>query len=145
MGRFDCIWRHAYHAAEILMMQSLKWKFEFTGPKRSPFSCFITENFIWIEPLLRGHLSYKATFTLSQRRPLNTGLTVHACTEIKKTYWKNEIHRNRFIITFKFNNTCVIEHNLHNNGQFDQNHVMIWSQINFTTTVYKINHNSCHN
>jgi hypothetical protein len=33
--------------------------------------------FLWIEPLLRGHLSYKATFSLSQRSwPLNTGLTV---------------------------------------------------------------------
>ena len=31
---------------------------------------------IWIVPLLRGHLSYKATFSLSQRWPLNTGLTI---------------------------------------------------------------------
>jgi hypothetical protein len=31
-------------------------------------------------PLLRGHLSYKATFSLSQRWPLNTGWTV--CIEI---------------------------------------------------------------
>jgi hypothetical protein len=30
--------------------------------KRSPFSCPIIENFIWIESLLRGHLSYKAIF-----------------------------------------------------------------------------------
>ena len=30
--------------------------------KRSPFSCPVIENFIWIEPLLRGLLSYKATF-----------------------------------------------------------------------------------
>ena len=30
-------------------------------------SCLaVIENFIWIEPLLRGHLSYKATFSLSQ-------------------------------------------------------------------------------
>ena len=34
-------------------------------------------NFIWIEPLLSGHLSYKATFSLSQRGPLNTGLTIY--------------------------------------------------------------------
>jgi hypothetical protein len=33
-------------------------------------------NFIWSELPLRGRLSYKATFSLSQRRPLNTGLTV---------------------------------------------------------------------
>jgi hypothetical protein len=32
------------------------------------------ENSILIEPLLRGHLSYKATFSLSQRWPLNTVL-----------------------------------------------------------------------
>jgi hypothetical protein len=30
------------------------------------------KNFIWIEPLLRGPLSYKVTFFLSQRWPLNT-------------------------------------------------------------------------
>ena len=35
--------------------------------KRSPFSCPVIDNFIWIEPLLRGHLSYRATFSLSQR------------------------------------------------------------------------------
>ena len=38
--------------------------------------CPIVENFIWIKPLLRGHLSYKATSYLSQRWPLNAGLTV---------------------------------------------------------------------
>ena len=30
-------------------------------------------HFILIEPLFKGHLSYKATFSLSQRWPLNTG------------------------------------------------------------------------
>ena len=44
--------------------------------KSSPFSCPVTENFIWIEPLLRGHFSYKTIFSLSQRWPLNTGLTL---------------------------------------------------------------------
>ena len=44
--------------------------------ERSPFSCPVIENFIWIEPLLKGHLSYKTTFTLSQRWPPNTGLTI---------------------------------------------------------------------
>ena len=44
--------------------------------KRSPFSCPVIDNFIWIEPLSRDHLSYKATFSLFQRWPLNTGLTV---------------------------------------------------------------------
>ena len=45
--------------------------------KRSHFSCPDVENFIWNESLLRGHLSYKATFSLSQRWPLNTGVTVY--------------------------------------------------------------------
>jgi hypothetical protein len=31
--------------------------------KRSPFSCPVIEKFICIEPLLRGHTSYKATFS----------------------------------------------------------------------------------
>ena len=33
----------------------------------------------WIYPLLRGHLFYKIIFCLSQRWPLNTGITVHHC------------------------------------------------------------------
>ena len=48
--------------------------------KRSHFSCPFIEDFIWIEPLLRGHLSYTATFFLSLRWPLNTGLTVYRYT-----------------------------------------------------------------
>jgi len=47
-----------------------------TCVKRSPFSCPVIENFIWIEPILRGHLSYKATFSFFQRWPFNTGFTV---------------------------------------------------------------------
>ena len=39
-------------------------------------SCLVIENFIWIKSLFKCHLSYKATFSLSQRWPLNTGLTV---------------------------------------------------------------------
>jgi hypothetical protein len=42
----------------------------------SPFSCPVIENLIWIEPLLRGHLSYKATFSLYQLWPLDIGLTI---------------------------------------------------------------------
>ena len=48
-----------------------------TSIKQSHFSCPVIENFIWIEPLLRGHLSYQAIFSLTQRWPLNTGLTVY--------------------------------------------------------------------
>ena len=40
------------------------------------FSYPVREDFIWTEPFLRGYLSYKATFSLSQRWPLNTGLIV---------------------------------------------------------------------
>ena len=47
-----------------------------TSIKRSHFSCPLIEHFIWIEPLLGGHLSYKATFSWSQEWPLNTSLTV---------------------------------------------------------------------
>jgi hypothetical protein len=31
--------------------------------KRSDLSCPVIESFIWIEPVLREHLSYKATFS----------------------------------------------------------------------------------
>jgi hypothetical protein len=60
--------------------------------KRSLFSCPITENFIWIEPLLRGHLSYKAIFPLSQRWPLNTGLTVFWGTVGAAIAWLYSLH-----------------------------------------------------
>ena len=58
-----------------------------TSIKQSPvlgdhlfLTCTVIENFIWIEPLLRGHLSNKATFSLTQQWPLNTGFTVHTYT-----------------------------------------------------------------
>ena len=46
----------------------------------------ITENSIWIEPLPRCQLSYYATFTLSQLRPLNTGLTVLVTDRVCKSW-----------------------------------------------------------
>jgi hypothetical protein len=45
--------------------------------RRSHISCPVIDNFIWIEPLLRGLLSYQATFSLSERWPLNTGWIVN--------------------------------------------------------------------
>ena len=60
--------------------------------KRSPFSCPVIENFIWIEPLLRGHLYSKVTFSLSQLWPLNTGLTI-------SFYW---LHLGIFKMSFMF-------------------------------------------
>ena len=41
-------------------------------------------NFIWIWPLLGGHLSWKTTFYLSQMRPLNTGLSVSGHFKLKR-------------------------------------------------------------
>jgi hypothetical protein len=37
---------------------------------------------MWIAPLLRGHLPETTTFSLSQRWPLNTGLTVHCISQL---------------------------------------------------------------
>ena len=54
---------------------TVKPTYAVTCIKKSPFSCPVLENCIWIEPLLRGHLC-KATFSWSQWWPLNTGLTV---------------------------------------------------------------------
>jgi len=69
------------------------------------FSCPFIENFIWIEPLLRGHLSYKATFSLSQRWPLNTGLTLHLKRDIKHCNYNNlSLLSKSYVILFVFNN-----------------------------------------
>ena len=51
------------------------WSPAVTCIKRSHFSWPVIEHFIWIEPLLKGHLSYKDTFSLSQRWSLYTSLT----------------------------------------------------------------------
>ena len=48
--------------------------------KRSPFSCLVIENIIWIEPLLRGHLSYKATFFLCPKGDLLMQVWLYAKT-----------------------------------------------------------------
>jgi hypothetical protein len=49
----------------ILNIHTVKPAYAVTCIKSSPFSCPVIENFIWNEPFLRGHLSYKATFSLS--------------------------------------------------------------------------------
>ena len=54
--------------------------------KRSPFPRPVMEYFISIEPLLSGHLSYQATFSLPPKRPLNIGLTVCKKNSIKNRY-----------------------------------------------------------
>jgi hypothetical protein len=72
--------------------------------KRSPFACPVIEHFIWIEPLLRGHLSYKVAFSLSQRWPLNTGLTVLLIREYRLVifivfvFYKNQAYHSRCYI-----------------------------------------------
>lgn len=49
---------------------------KYNQTSQSPFDCPSIENIVRNEPLLRGQLSYKATLSLSQKLPLNTGLTV---------------------------------------------------------------------
>ena len=46
-----------------LMVTSIKQSHVLKG---HIYVCPVIENFIWIVPLLRGHLSYKSTFSLSQ-------------------------------------------------------------------------------
>ena len=65
-GRIMCSWRSC-----LLYIKAV------ACIKRSPFYCPVIENVIWIEPLLRSHLSYQATFYVSHKWPLNTRLTVY--------------------------------------------------------------------
>jgi hypothetical protein len=62
--------------SKIKIITAVKPAHAVTCIKRSPFSCPVIDNFILIEPLLRGHQFYKTTFSLSQWWPLNTDLTV---------------------------------------------------------------------
>ena len=59
-------------------------------------------NVIWLESLLRGHLSYKATFSLSKPWPLNTGLTVHVCHH--RTYLTYILIHSSVLYLLKFEN-----------------------------------------
>jgi hypothetical protein len=74
-----------FHASEIFSPYNQYFKFicwgyiyivkpanAVTCIKRSSFSCPVIENLIWIEPLLRGHLSYKTTFYWFQRWHLDS-------------------------------------------------------------------------
>jgi hypothetical protein len=85
----------------ILGVQLSKWKTQnlntikpahaVTCIKRSPFSYPVIENFIWIKPLLRDHLSYKATFSLSQRWPLKTVWLICFILLIYHVWWLSHI------------------------------------------------------
>jgi hypothetical protein len=61
---------------------TVKLAHAFTLNKQSPvlkgllfFPCPVIENFIWIEPLLRGHMSYKTTFFLFCHRKFHMNWT----------------------------------------------------------------------
>ena len=74
---FNCHWKgrtnNLVNCACYYVVISIKQTLVLKGHL---FSCPVIEKVIRIELLLRGHLSYKVTFSLSQRWPLNTGLTV---------------------------------------------------------------------
>ena len=71
-----------------------------TSIKQSPFSCPVIKMFILIEPLLRGHLSWKATFSLSQLWPLNTGLTVYVLEIMVQYMFRWDLTRYSKLIGF---------------------------------------------
>ena len=73
--RFSCITPYHAHIQSYLSMQSPLLSSHLY--LKVTFSCPVIEHFKWIQPLLKGHLSYKATFFLSQMWPLNTGWTVY--------------------------------------------------------------------
>jgi hypothetical protein len=50
-------------SAGVYKPNTVKPAHDVTSIKRSSFPCPVIENFTWIEPLLRGQLSYKATFS----------------------------------------------------------------------------------
>jgi hypothetical protein len=60
------LWRIKFKTCLFIRKILVSWSFGW-DKLRSHFSCPVRENSMWIEPLLRGHLSYKATFSLSQR------------------------------------------------------------------------------
>ena len=85
----------AWHSTWISDKNDNSSLYTVTSIKRSPFFRPVIENFRWIEPLLRDHLSYKATFSWSQRSwPLNTGLTVYCrfCQHLEETTVNREKH-----------------------------------------------------
>jgi hypothetical protein len=70
----------------------------------SHFYCPVIEHVIRIEHLLRNHLSYKSTFSLSKRCPLNTGFTVLCCSDNQITVirhvLKTEVSELNWIFNF---------------------------------------------
>ena len=106
---FIYVYDKIIHSAEIIDIFSLKWvqPAHVVTTVKQPyiashlylkvtFYCPVLEIFIWIEPLLRSHLSYKDTFSLSQRWPLNTGLTT---VQIEKIFIHNQL--SSFEITYQ--------------------------------------------
>ena len=91
---------YIYHSV-LYIIYTVKHVLAVTCIKRSPFSCPLIDNFIWIEPLLRGHLSYKVTFSWSQRWPLNTGLIVYYIYYAEALYWMRQFLFVIFLYTFE--------------------------------------------
>jgi hypothetical protein len=60
--------------------------------ERSSCSCHVIENFIWIEPPFRGHFSYKATFSLSQRFDCTVINASYIPSRDKKTWSRTVFH-----------------------------------------------------
>jgi hypothetical protein len=88
-----------------------------TSIKQSPFSCLI-ENVMWIQPLLRGHLSYKATFSLSQRWPLNTGSSIYVNSVLPGL--DEDLHRRETNFCNNWRAKCYIITNPGRNTQYVQ-------------------------
>ena len=101
-GCFDQFWH-------IFFPNSQTWPWGHlqvvTCIKRQLLSCPV----IWIEPLLKGHLSYKATCSLSQSWPLNTVLTV-----VSKIKRKSAYQRKTFFSVYRYNGYCCIVYKLLN-------------------------------
>jgi hypothetical protein len=64
------------------------------------FSCTVIENFIWTEPLLEGHLSYKATFFFVSKVPSTLQLSRHihwVISCLRKQWYMVETYFVRYI------------------------------------------------
>ena len=102
-----------YDWNEMFFTNTVKPALAVTCIKRSPFSCPVIEKFIWIKPLLTGHLSYKAIFLSpkAQRWPLNTGLDVLlVICNLHEIFLQNN-HIRKSIHVVKINiNICALLH-----------------------------------
>jgi hypothetical protein len=68
---------------------------------------------VWIKPSLRGHLSYKATSSLSQRWPFNSELTVYG-------FSRRHLKERQNLLRWKINS----QRHLHNRGDILIDHMV---------------------